>query len=168
MKDSVALVLKMIEDTYGPASPERKFHTYYNGDPEVIPAFNLPCVIVVQTRDDTTEGEQGEDDVSDEIRIKLVFDKREDYTGTINPLNLTEKRLRDLVGRRNDKNEYKVGTIKRMLRDALLADVTAIAPKMSVEYGINPRETMGSSDNVDWTAEAWITFSIEYSVTTYQ
>ena len=83
-------------------------------------------------------------------------------------MNLTEKRLRDLVGRLNDSNEYDSGTIKRMLRDALLDGVTAIAPSMEVQYGMNPRETLGSTDNVDLTAEAWVTFSIQYSVNTYQ
>ena len=168
MPDAVDLVLARIEETYGEAGPEGKFRTYYNGEPEVIPMFNLPCVIVTQLRDDTEEAEMGEDDVTDQIRIKLVMNKKEDYSGTIDPLNLTEKRLRDLVGRRNAQNQYKDGTIKRMLRDALLEGVTAVAPTMAVEYGVNPRDTLGDSDNVAWTAEAWVTFSIQYSVETYQ
>lgn len=168
MKDSVERVIDLLVATYGLPAPDGTFRTYYNGDPEVIPAFNLPCAIVTQVKDDTTEGEMGEDDVTDQIRIKLVMDKRDDYTGKIDPLNLTEKRLRDLVGRRNAQNEYEPGTIKRMLRDALLDGVTAVAPTMQVEYGVNPRDTQGDSGNVEWTAEAWITFSIQYSVDTYQ
>ena len=168
MKASVERIIDLLVTTFGDAGPDGAFRTYYNGDPEVIPAFNCPCVIVTQTKDDTTEGEMGEDDVTDEIRINLVFDKRDDYTGSIDPMNLTEKRLRDLVGRLNDSNEYDSGTIKRMLRDALLDGVTAIAPSMEVQYGMNPRETLGSTDNVDLTAEAWVTFSIQYSVNTYQ
>lgn len=168
MKDSVERVIDLLIATYGAADPEGTFRTYYNGDPEVIPAFNLPCAIVTQIKDDTAEGGVGEDDVDDEIRIKLVMDKRDDYTGKIDPLNLTEKRLRDLVGRRNAQNEYQDGTIKKMLREAMLDGVTAIAPTMSVEYGVNPRETLGDSSNVEWTAEAWVTFSLQYSVDTYQ
>lgn len=172
MKDSVELVIDQLIETYGPADPETnpngEFKTYYNGDPEVIPAFNLPCVIVTQIKDDTAEGAIGEDDVTDQIRIKLVMDKRDDYTGKIDPLNLTEKRLRDLVGKRTAGNEYESGTIKKMLREALLDGVTAIAPTMAVEYGVNPRETLGESANVEWTAEAWVTFSLQYIVNTYE
>lgn len=167
MTSSVERVIEMMIETFGPAAIDGTFRTYYNGDPEVIPAFNLPCAIVSQTKDDTAEGAMGEDDVTDEIRIKLVFDKRDDYTGKINPLNLTEKRLRDLVGLVDESNEYKPGTVKRMLRDALLDGVEAVAPRMQVEYGVNPRETLGNSDNVEWTAEAWVTFSLQYAVSTY-
>lgn len=169
MTPSVEHVIDLLTATFGAAGPApAKFRAYLNGDPEVIPAFNLPCAIVSQTRDDTTEAAYGQDDVTDEIRIKLLFDKRDDYTGKIELLNTTEKRLRDLVGRVNANNEYEPGTVKRMLREAFLDNVTAIAPTMSVEYGINERNTLGDSDNAQWTAEAWITFTITYSVNTNQ
>ncbi|MEU2203584.1 hypothetical protein AB0P19_06930 [Microbacterium oleivorans] len=161
MTSSVERVIELMQTTFGPASKTGTFRTYYNGDPEVIPAFNLPCAIVTQTSDNTVEGAMGEDDVTDEIRIKLVFDKRDDYTGKIDPLNLTEKRLRDLVGARGEDFKYKPGTVKKMLREALLDGVTAVAPTIRVEYGVNPRETLKDSGNVAWTSEAWITFSIQ-------
>lgn len=164
MKSSVDLVKDLLQNAYGD-----DFKEYYTGDPDVIPRFNLPCIIVTQTGDDTVEGEMGEDDVDDKIRIKVVLDRADDYTGNaVDPLNLTEKRLRDLVGARGDDGKYLPGTIKRMLRSDLLEGVTAIAPTMAIEYGINPRETLGDAvGNADWTTEAWITFSIQYSVDTY-
>lgn len=164
MTSSVDRVLELMRVIFG-----SKFKQYYTGDPEVIPTFNLPAIIVTQTKDDTTEGEMGEDDVSDEIRIKLVLNKADDYTGDkIDPLNLTDKKLRDLVGARGDDGRYLPGTVKGALRNDLLEGVTAVAPSMSIEYGINPRETLGSENNAAWTAEAWVTFAIEYSVNTYR
>lgn len=163
-------VLKIMRDTFG-----RSFAAYYDGDPDVIPRFNMPCVIVTQTKDDTTEGEMGEDDVADEIRIKLVLDKKDDYTGSIEVnesgfiTNTTDKRLRTFVSRRNDKNEYETGTVKYALRTAMLDGVVAIAPTMNIQYGINERQTLGEPDKfVELTAEAWITFSIQSSVNTYR
>lgn len=164
MTSSVDLVLNLMRTTFGDT-----FKEYYTGDPDVIPRFNLPCLIVTQTKDDTAEGEMGEDDVTDEIRIKVVFDKADDYTGSlVDPLNLTEQKVRALVGARGDDGLYAEATIKRALRSDLLDGVTAIAPTMTIEYGINPRETLGDAEaNADWTTEAWVTFAIQYSVHTY-
>lgn len=163
--DSIDLVLNVVRETFGDV-----FKTYYNGDPEVIPRFNLPAIIVTQLRDDTTEAEMGEDDVTDQIRIKVLLDKAEDYNGgKIDPLNLTDKRLRDFVGHKSKQGDYEPTTIKYALRTMMLDGIEAIAPTMDIEYGVNPRETLGDAEgNVDWTAEAWVTFDIKYSVQTYQ
>lgn len=167
LKESVELVLDLMEETFG-----SDIKTYYNGDPEVIPAFNLPAIIVVQLTDDTQEGQQGEDDVSDQIRVKVLRDKREDYTGdAVNPLDLSEKKIRGLIGGQelvDGARRYKDKTVKGALRNALLDGVEAIASNMSVQYGVNPRDTLGSTDNVEWTSEGWVTFNIEYSVDTYR
>lgn len=164
MKSVVDQTLELMEATFGDT-----FKTYYTGDPDVIPVFNLPCVIVTQTRDDTTEGQQGEDDVTDTIVIKLVLNKADDYTGnSIDPLNLTEKRLRDYVSSIGDDGLYAPKTVKYALRNVLLeGDVEAVAPTMSIEYGLNPRNSLGKASNVEWTTEAWVTFTTQHSVETY-
>ncbi|TFC63711.1 hypothetical protein E3O62_02470 [Cryobacterium sp. TMT2-15-1] len=167
-KESVGLVLDLMKLTFG-----KDVKTYYNGDPEVIPSFNLPAIIVVQLTDDTKEAQQGEDDVSDQIRIKVLRDKREDYTGdVIDPLDLTEKKIRDLIAGQefvDGSRRYKAKTVKGALRNALLDGVDAIASNMSLQYGVNPRETLGDAENnAEWTSEGWVTFNIEYSVDTYR
>lgn len=161
---SVDRVLNLMRDTFG-----SKFNEYYSGDPEVIPKFNLPCIIVTQVRDDTTEGEMGEDDVTDQIRIKVIYDRSDDWTGSVvDPLNLTEAKLRDVVGTTPTKDgKYMPGTIKHALRSDLLEGVEAVAPTMEIEFGINPRETLGSEDNVAFAAEAWVTFGVQHAVDTY-
>jgi len=163
MNDPIEQIRLLAIETFG-----SKFKKYYDGDPEVLPSFNLPCLIVTQTKDDTTEAEQSEDDVTDSIRIKVVYDKRDDFTGSRDEaIDLTEKKLRDVVRALDENGQYAKGTIKRMLRDALLDGVTAVAPSMSVEFGINERPTF-SEEDVPLTAEAWVTFAVQYSVVTYQ
>lgn len=162
-QDSVEAVLELMRSTFG-----ADFKEYYDGDPEVIPTFNMPCLIVTQTRDETEEGEMGGDDVSDQIRIKVVYDKRDDFDGSrVNPVDLTEKKIRRIIAARDEQGKYSEKSIKGALRSALLEGVEAVAPSMTIEYGINPRETLGSSDNVPLTAEGHVTFSIQYSVDTY-
>jgi len=162
---SVDRVLDLMKATFG-----SKFKKYWDGDPEVIAKFDLPGLIVQQIRDDTTESEMGEDSVSDQIRIKVLFDRADDWTGDrTKPIDLTEKKLRDIVGTTlNENGEYQKGTIKHALRNDLLDGVEAVAPTMAIEFGVNPRQTLDDERNVAWTTEAWVTFSVQYSVDTYR
>lgn len=161
--DAVTLVLDLMRKTFG-----EEFKTYYDGDPEVIPRVNLPAIIVTQLKDDTTEDQQGEDLVGDQIRIKVVLDKAADYTGSkIDPLNLTEKKIRTYIAAEKD-GRYLDRSVKGAIRSVMLeGSIEAVAPTMTIEYGINPRQTMGNKDNAPLTAEGWATFAIEHSVETY-
>lgn len=160
-QDSVRLVLDLMRKTFG-----SEFATYYDGDPEAIPLSNLPALIVTQTNDTTTEGQQGEDDVTDQVTIKVVLNKKDDFDGDrVDPLNMTERRLRDYVARLDAEGRYDPKSIKGALRAELLEGVTAIAPTMSVEYGLNPR--VPGEGLADLTAEAHVSFGIQYSVFTY-
>ena len=163
--NSVDRIKLLMIDTFG-----SKFKKYYDGDPDVIPKFNLPCIIVQQVRDDTAEAEMGQDDVTDQIRIKVLYDRADDWTGATSDGDLTEKKLRDVVGTTvTSDRQYKPGTIKHAIRKELLnRDVEAVAPTMSIEFGVNPRETLQSEENAAWTAEAWVTFGVKFSVDTYQ
>lgn len=166
-EDTVQRVLRLMRDTFG-----SKFKTYYDGDPEAIPLFNLPAIIVTQTGDDTTEGEQGEDDVLDRITIKVVLNKRDDYSGdAVDPLNMTERKIREYIGKRDPQTRgYDARTVKGAIRKELLSDFTAVAPTMNVEYGVNPRGA-GYAKDVQYanlTAEGHVSFTVEYPVGTYE
>lgn len=159
-KDSVLRVLNLMRETFG-----QDFKEYYNGDPERIPASNLPAIVVSQNNANIEPGAFHQDDLTDEVTIKLILNKQDDYTGTVDPLNLTEKRLRDFVAQRNtNTGEYLNKTVLGALRQYGTEGVTAVAEKVSVEYGILPRsfDTSGLPDLI--TAEAHVTFSIQYSV----
>lgn len=143
------------------------FKTYYDGDPEAIPLFNLPCIIVTQTTDETEEGAFAQDDVADTLTIKVVLDKREDWDGDkVNPNNMTERRIRNYIGARDPVTGlYDPRTVKSAVRSFLLDKVTAVAPKMSINYGINLRERPNEG-YAGLTAEGHVTFDIQYSVNT--
>jgi hypothetical protein len=160
-QDNVQRMLRLMKDTFGDA-----FKTYYDGDPEAIPLFNLPAIIVTQTGDDTREAEMGEDDIEDRLTIKVVFNKRDDWDGDkVNPLNMTERKIRDFIAARDqDTGNYDPRTIKGALRNHALDGVTAVAGAMNVEYGINPR--IAGEGLADLTAEGHVSFTIQYSVET--
>lgn len=160
-EDNVQRMLRLMRDTFGDA-----FKTYYDGDPEAIPVFNLPAIIVTQTGDDTREAEMGEDDIEDRLTIKVVFNKRDDWDGDkVNPLNMTERKIRDFIAARDQTSgNYDPRTIKGALRNHALDGVTAVAGAMNVEYGINPR--IAGEGLADLTAEGHVSFAIQYSVET--
>lgn len=162
-EDTVQRVLRLMRDTFG-----AQFKTYYDGDPEAIPVFNLPAIIVVQTGDETAEDEQGEDMVLDAITIKVVLNKRDDFTGDkVDPLNMTERKIREFIAKRDpDTGMYDPQSVKGAIRKELLDDFTAVAPSMNVEYGVNPR--VAGDDLADLTAEGHVSFTVEYPVETYR
>ncbi|WP_307094760.1 hypothetical protein [Arthrobacter sp. V1I9] len=157
-----------MKDTFG-----EKFKIYYDGDPEAIPTFNLPCLIVTQTTSEVTESAMNEDDVTDEITVKVVLNKRDDFSGDkVDPLNLTDKKIRDLVMMRDVKTrQYDdrtvVGAIRKYGVDGARQDegVDGVAPSLRIEFGINPRPA-ADADYADLTSEGHVTFSIQYSLDT--
>lgn len=162
--DSVQLVLDAMREAFG-----HEFKTYYDGDPEAIPVFNLPALIVTQTNDETAEGAFGQDDVVDQLTIKLVLNKRDDFTTKLDPLNTTERRLRDYVGKKNSETgRYEERTVKYALRHAALEGVTAIGNSITVEYGLTPRTGLTDSNTLTdlLTAEAHINLAVQYSIDT--
>ncbi|MBV1778678.1 hypothetical protein KRR55_06070 [Paeniglutamicibacter sp. ABSL32-1] len=165
-QDNVQRVLNLMKSTFG-----SEFTTYYDGEPEVIPLFNLPCIIVTQTSDTTAEAAMGQDDIEDTITVKVVLNKKDDWNGDkVDPLNMTERKIRDYIGKRDEKTgNYEPRTVKGALRKDLLEDVEAVAPTMNVEYGINPRAVGEDSETqyANLTAEGHVTFGVQFSVDTY-
>jgi len=159
-QDSVARVIKLLQNAFGD-----NFKTYYDGDPEQIPLFNMPAIIVDQISDETTEAAYGQDDVTDQMVVKVVLNKRDDFAGEIDLVNMTAKRLRDIISKRDPvTHDYFPNTVKGVLRQHLTDDITALAPTMNVDYGIRPRG--GGEDFATFTAEGHVTFSLTYSVNT--
>lgn len=167
---TVYRILTLMKDTFGD-----QFVTYFDGDPERIAKIQLPAIIVTQTTADIMEAEQHEDDITDTITVKVVLDKRDDWTGDrVDPTNLTDKRIRDYVIRRNlSTREYDdrtiVGAIRRYGVDGarINEQITAVAPTMKIEYGIMPRPVGDKKGPyVDLTSEGHVTFDIVYSLDT--
>ncbi|KUM39017.1 hypothetical protein [Arthrobacter sp. EpRS71] len=158
-EDNVQRIVRLMQDTFGDT-----FKTYYDGDPEAIPVFNLPCVIVTQKSDETTADSWQQDEVEDQITIKIVLNKRDDFDNDkVNPLNMTERKIRDFVGERDPETGfYLPRTVKGAVRTMATKGITAIAGTMNVEYGITPR--VPGEGLADLTAEGHVTFPISFAV----
>jgi hypothetical protein len=158
-EDNVQRILNLMKGTFGDT-----FNTYYDGDPEAIPLFNLPCIIVTQSGDDTTAGAWQQDDIEDRLTIKIVLNKKDDWGGNkVDPLNMTERKIRNFVAERDQETGlYLPRTVKGAIRTMALDGITAIAGTMNVEYGINPR--IAGEGLADLTAEGHVTFTISYPV----
>lgn len=162
-EDNVQRILHLMKATF-----EGKFKTYYDGDPDVIPIFNLPCIIVTQTSDETIADSWQQDEVVDTLTVKIVLNKKDDYDNDkVNPLNMTERKIRDFVSERDQTTgHYLPHTVKGAIRTMAVDGITAIAGSMNVEYGINPR-SIGKAVDVEYadlTAEGHVTFTISYPV----
>lgn len=160
---SVDRLLALMNDTFGPAGKKGAFKVYYDGDPLAIPLFNLPALIVEHTGDETVEAAYGQDDVTETFVIKVVYNKSDDFDGNlVKPLDLTAKKIRDIIGRIDEETgTYATKTVKYALRNHLTDGETALAPTMTVSYGVTPRSPENGYAKL--TAEGHVTFSITYS-----
>lgn len=154
-------ILKLMRDTF-----PTEFKEFYDGDPDQIPTFNLPCIVVDQTNDDTERGAWGQDDVTETIIIKVIYNKADDYSDNVDPLNLTSRKIRRAVAARDpETGDYAPNTIKYAIRQFATEGITAIATTMSVSYGLVPRL---EGDIGILTQEAHVQFPVRYSVDVQQ
>ncbi|MDV7992060.1 hypothetical protein [Rhodococcus sp. IEGM 1374] len=158
--DNVQRVLDLMRATF----PQSKgpFKYFYYGDPEEIPVSNIPCLIVEMPSDETTRNAMSEDEVIENLVIKVVFNKADDWTNQIQDKDTTLYRIRLAIGMRDlNTREYEPGTIKHAIRNALTDGLMAISDDVSVEYSTVLRSG-GELPMV--TAEAAVTVPIRYSV----
>lgn len=150
-------ILTLMKETFG-----SEFNEYYDGDPDQIPVFNLPCVVVDQLTDDTERGSWGQDDITETIIIKVIYNKADDYSDNVDPLNLTTRKIRRAVGARDpETGDYAPNTIKFAIRQFATEGITAVATTMTVQYGLVPRL---EGDIGILTQEAHVQFPVRYSV----
>lgn len=139
--------------------PKGPFKEFYDGDPDLIPDFNMPAIVVEKDRDDTTVGPTGFQRVTDVLRVKVVFNKKDDWKDDADPTQLTEKRIRDIVEARDPATGgYLPTTLKYALMHRFSMDGKALNQDMAFELGALPRPEDG------FTQEGHLTFSISYLV----
>lgn len=136
-----------------------QFKAYYNGDPDVIPDFNLPCVSVVKNSDQTGNGPTGLQRVSEELVVKVILNKADDWTAATDEVDLTEKKIRDMVEARDPQTgNYLPATLKHALLNRFTVDGLELNQAMTFELGVLPR----SEDLV--TQEGHLTLTVSYLV----
>lgn len=137
-----------------------QFKAYYNGDPDVIPDFNLPCVSVVKNNDQTGNGPSGGlQRVTEELVVKVIYNKADDWTATTDEVDLTEKKIRDVVEARDpDTGMYLPSTLKYALYNRFTVEGLVLNQAMTFELGVLPR----SEELV--TQEGHLTLTVTYLV----
>ena len=117
-----------------------QFKAYYNGDPDVIPDFNLPCVSVVKNSDHIANGTTGLQRVTEELVVKMIYNKVDDWTATTDEVDLTEKKIRDVVEARDpDTGNYLPQTLKHALMNRFTVSGLELNQAMTFELGVLPR-----------------------------
>ncbi|TFB85849.1 hypothetical protein E3O44_12670 [Cryobacterium algoricola] len=154
--DNVTRVIDLLKETF----KETPFKAYFDDDPGDIAKFDLPAIIVSENSDVTSAGSMAQDDIEEQILIKVVFDKADDYKNDADERsNDTQRKLRKIVGERDSvTGDYLPQTIKGAIRTFGQLDLNEIADTMTTEYGVQPR------DDGLMTIEAHVTFGLQYSV----
>lgn len=153
-QDSVPRILNLMKGTFG-----SQFAQYFDGEPGVVFEPELPAIIVTEVGDLTEPGTFGQDDVTEQIMVKVLLNKKDDFKTNRDPENLTETKLRKLVGVRHPvTGHYEEQSVKGALRAFGTEGIVAIGRSVEVFYDIQPRQ-----DGV-LTAEAHVVFSLQYAV----
>lgn len=155
---SVTQLLGFIREQYG-----EDFTAYYDGDPDIIPTFNLPAIIVSKLNDRSENGPTGMQRVTEELVIKVVYNKMDDWTADIQTTDLTEKKIRAIVEERDpETGRYKENTLKHALTNRFTMAGAAIDQSMSFDLGVNPRDLTEGAELI--TQEGHLTLTISYLV----
>lgn len=152
MQDAVADIVVLLRNAFAGTD----ITTFYNGEPDDIPNFNLPCIVVTKKTDTTTLGATGFDVVKEQLTIKVVLNKADDLGDGVQQENLTERRIRDYIDKRAENGDYEVATIKGALRRNLHFGTTPkrrISNDVTVEIGtlLRPNDLITAEGHVGVT-----------------
>lgn len=153
-EEPTARILRFLREEFG-----ETFKAYYDGDPDAIPAFNLPAVVVEKQRDTTAQGPTGLSRVDESILIKLIYDKADDWEASDSTVDLTMKKIRQAFEARDAATgKYLPNSIKGALKTRLKMDDAVLQEDMTLELGVVPRV----DDLI--TAEGHLTVNVSYFV----
>lgn len=147
---------RFLKDLF-PNGPFKSF--YIGGDPELIAEANLPALVVRFVANDNSSGPTGTDRVDpEEIVIKVILNEKDDW-GAADNVDLTEKKIRNIVQARDAATGYYLPqSIKGALRSKLSLEGAALGADMRFELGSVQRGT----ELV--TREGHLTITISYLV----
>ncbi len=131
------------------------FKKYYYGDPYEIPLSDMPCVAVELLRTQIYEGPTGMDLITQTVQIKLIYNKRDDFT-TAPTSEVTGVRSLEALAQGIDpmSKEYEQHTIVGILRKNFTLGNVATNQTLDIKYGIVPRKAGP-------TSECHITFVVD-------
>lgn len=142
-------ILGLLRTTFGD-----KFKTYYNGDPEAIPQSALPAITANITRQRIDNEATGVDIIIEDILVKMILNKKDDFGAAANS-DLTEVKLRRMAaGQDATTGQWLEGTLMYTLRTQITLNDTTVGQNIAINYDVNLRP-----DDVV-TMEAWAEISV--------
>lgn len=159
-KDATELILQYMRAAYGD-----QFHAYFEGDPGDIPESLLPCVAVSKSRGTSNPGPTGTQDITEEILIQLIVDKKTDFgAAKVYPrVDMTNRRLRIMAeGRDETTANYLAGSVCGILSKNITLGDTVLQMTIGTDY------TLARRGNNMLTQEAHITVGLRERVKVLQ
>lgn len=145
-KAAVESVIALIAQYFYPSV----FHTIFEGDPIEIGESLLPCVVVEKVAGDVTVAGTGMDRITEQIRIKIVLNKKDDF-GASNTEDLTERKLRQYIEGRDATTGYFLAeSLMGILRKNYTLLNLATKQDISIAYDLDlrPNEIITSEGHV--------------------
>lgn len=139
-------VIKLIKEGFYPSV----FHAVFEGDPIEIGESLLPCVVVEKIAGEVTVAGTGMDRITEQIRIKVVLNKKDDF-GASNTEDLTERKLRQYIEAQDaDDGYYAANTLLWILRTnyTLLGLATKQDITISYDADLRPNDVITSEAHV--------------------
>jgi hypothetical protein len=145
-------VLRFLKDQFGAGV----FKSYFEGDPIQIGMSSLPSLVVEKIGGTVTAGPTGMDRLTEQILIKVIFNKKDDF-GASDNVDLTEKKLRQMVeGRVDTTGYYEDKSLMGCLRANYTLGQAVVGQDINIGYDVNPFRP----DQII-TSEAHVTISME-------
>lgn len=135
-KDSLMRIMELCRTTF-----QGRFTSFYEGDPIMIPDASMPCIIIEKVKGNVTvkNAPTGTDAVSEQIVIKLVLNKANDF-GASDDFDMTERKLRRYVEARDPTTGYFMSnTLMYVLRTNITLGESVIDSDVDVAYDLQPR-----------------------------
>jgi hypothetical protein len=148
-------VLELLRDVF----KDGQFKAFYNGDPDLIPASNLPAICVVLLEDTNSPELSHHDVVRLSLQIRVIFNKKSDWSVKSDKTDLVDKRIRHIIGARDKTTQqYLPNTVKGALRSRASLDGATLDGEMRFELGtlLRPGDTV--------TREGRLTIGYSYDV----
>ena len=127
---------KLIE-LFEASLPKDYFKEYYEGDP-IIPR-NFPCLIVSEPVTSEDTGATGFDEITHEILIQVVFNKKDEIGKPANEATVDNEIDYIVQGRDETTGEYLPQTIKGVLRTNFTLSGLAVENVSRLRKGVIPR-----------------------------
>jgi len=117
---------------------DKRIKSYYFGDPLIIPASNLPALIVSKRQSVVNQGATGLDEVDKIYSIKLVYNKKDELGKNPNEVAV-QRTIADMVEGIDENGNFTETSIVGVLRKNFTLGDAIENQDMSIEYFLAER-----------------------------